>query len=257
MSAGDINLAKHKSSHYVSDVNEICRPLFRELGINYFDYAKFYHDGTYLLLYTDFDWVNFFLNDKQYIKPVSIINSGLNLWQSYIDNELLSIGRQQFNHDHGVTLHHDYRHYKEVFNFSAPSENTHAMYLYLNKTQLFENFSKYFLKKTESIRAELEKNKLINNRAIAVNHQQICKSVIDERASRVERFISSHMLSKRLTPREAQCLELVLKGMSSKEIGLQLDISYRTAERHIENIKIKYGCKNRASLIAMLYEIAV
>lgn len=48
-------------------------------------------------------------------------------------------------------------------------------------------------------------------------------------------------LLKRLTPREAEVLEEVAKGRTSKEIGEILNISYRTVQKYRQNICKKLG----------------
>ena len=48
-----------------------------------------------------------------------------------------------------------------------------------------------------------------------------------------------------LSPREAQILELVARGMSNREIGAELSISEHTAANHIRSILRKTECANR------------
>jgi DNA-binding CsgD family transcriptional regulator/tetratricopeptide (TPR) repeat protein len=48
-----------------------------------------------------------------------------------------------------------------------------------------------------------------------------------------------------LSPREAQILDLVAKGLSNREIGEQLSISEHTAANHIRSILRKTDCANR------------
>jgi DNA-binding CsgD family transcriptional regulator/tetratricopeptide (TPR) repeat protein len=48
-----------------------------------------------------------------------------------------------------------------------------------------------------------------------------------------------------LSPREAQILELVAKGLSNREIGFDLSISEHTAANHIRSILRKTDCANR------------
>lgn len=54
-----------------------------------------------------------------------------------------------------------------------------------------------------------------------------------------------------LTFREQKILELVSAGQSAKEIAIEIDIAPRTVERHIENIRLKLGARNRAHLGTM------
>ena len=51
-----------------------------------------------------------------------------------------------------------------------------------------------------------------------------------------------------VTFREAQVLDLLVEGMSSKLIGRALGISVRTVETHLRNLRLKTGSPNRAAL---------
>ncbi len=48
-----------------------------------------------------------------------------------------------------------------------------------------------------------------------------------------------------LSPREAQILGLVTRGLSNREVGSELSISEHTAANHIRSILRKTGCANR------------
>ena len=49
--------------------------------------------------------------------------------------------------------------------------------------------------------------------------------------------------------REIDIVQLIKEGMSSKEIGLKLEISLKTVEVHRYNILKKLNLKNTASLV--------
>lgn len=53
-----------------------------------------------------------------------------------------------------------------------------------------------------------------------------------------------------LTQRELDVLKFLLYGRTAKEIGLQLRISYRTVETHINLIKEKLGCRSKSEIIS-------
>jgi DNA-binding CsgD family transcriptional regulator len=63
-------------------------------------------------------------------------------------------------------------------------------------------------------------------------------------------FMSNQLLSK-LTPREKECLILCLKGKTAKESGKVLQISFRTVEEYINNLKVKLGCRHKRELYAL------
>lgn len=55
---------------------------------------------------------------------------------------------------------------------------------------------------------------------------------------------------KYYTRREIEIISRVLQGKTAKNIGVDLNISKRTVEHHIENIKSKSGCRTKYELFA-------
>jgi DNA-binding NarL/FixJ family response regulator len=56
--------------------------------------------------------------------------------------------------------------------------------------------------------------------------------------------------TRSLTPREREVLQLVTKGMTNKEIGVQLHIAENTVKNHLRNILEKLHLQNRAQAAA-------
>lgn len=57
---------------------------------------------------------------------------------------------------------------------------------------------------------------------------------------------------ERLTPRERQILDAVARGLSNKEIGLELDISHRTVEMHRGRMMRRLGARRLSDVIALV-----
>lgn len=53
----------------------------------------------------------------------------------------------------------------------------------------------------------------------------------------------------KLTPRECECLFLIIRGKTAKDIAALLLLSKRTVESYIENIKNKMNCQNKAEIL--------
>jgi len=53
-----------------------------------------------------------------------------------------------------------------------------------------------------------------------------------------------------LTRRETQVARFVVQGMTNRQIADALAISERTAERHLENLRVKLGVTSRAQIAA-------
>jgi DNA-binding NarL/FixJ family response regulator len=60
-----------------------------------------------------------------------------------------------------------------------------------------------------------------------------------------------------LSPREAQILRLVARGLSNREIGASLYISEHTTANHIRAILRKTGCANRTEAASYAHRHAL
>ena len=57
-----------------------------------------------------------------------------------------------------------------------------------------------------------------------------------------------------LTAREEEIVGYVAKGKENLEIALQLGTGERTIEKHMKNIRAKFGAKTRTAIVARYYE---
>ena len=58
-----------------------------------------------------------------------------------------------------------------------------------------------------------------------------------------------------LTGREKEVFELLVEGLSTKEIALTLKISEKTVRNHISNVMQKLGVKGRANAVIELLKL--
>lgn len=55
------------------------------------------------------------------------------------------------------------------------------------------------------------------------------------------------------TKREAECMVLLLKGKTISNVANVLNLSPRTVEYYIKNMKSKLGCRTKFELVEMVY----
>lgn len=55
-----------------------------------------------------------------------------------------------------------------------------------------------------------------------------------------------------LTPREYDCLRVLREGKTIKEIARDMGLSPRTVEFYLKNLKVKFGCKSKTELLALV-----
>ena len=85
-----------------------------------------------------------------------------------------------------------------------------------------------------------------------------------ELVARARRFATRQSLSqtvdpvpdpvtRRITPRETEVLELLTEGRRQKEIARELSISQKTVGTHVQNLLTKFEVHSRAELVARAY----
>jgi DNA-binding CsgD family transcriptional regulator len=57
-----------------------------------------------------------------------------------------------------------------------------------------------------------------------------------------------------ITSQEAKCLHLAARGMAAKKIAKELNISFKTVERHFENLRYKLNVRSRSELIEKIIQ---
>jgi DNA-binding NarL/FixJ family response regulator len=60
-----------------------------------------------------------------------------------------------------------------------------------------------------------------------------------------------------LTPRELDMVELMVEGLSDRQIAERLGVSYETARSHGKNLRQKLGCKTRSEAVAKLLRLGL
>jgi len=61
-----------------------------------------------------------------------------------------------------------------------------------------------------------------------------------------------------LSPREAQILQLIARGLTNRTIAREIGIAPRTADQHVHNLFVKVGVRSRAEAVryALEHELA-
>ncbi len=65
-------------------------------------------------------------------------------------------------------------------------------------------------------------------------------------------FLDGEFSGIHLTPREFDCLQVLGEGKTIKEIARDMELSPRTVEFYLKNLKEKFGCKSKNELLAVV-----
>jgi NarL family two-component system response regulator LiaR len=83
----------------------------------------------------------------------------------------------------------------------------------------------------------------------SILHPAIARKVINRFAKPEENTYTIHPVLDQLTERELEVLRLAAKGMSNREIALELTISVRTVQTHLTNVFNKMGVGSRTEAV--------
>jgi DNA-binding CsgD family transcriptional regulator len=262
-----IDLKNHISLTSAKDIQQICAPLFELLGITYFNFTRVYADGGRIRLCTDPLWVEYFYSSELYKTSVFERNPGLYipgqfLWSQCDTNPSLEVLKQHlregYNRANVLSIVKPQQTFMDVFNIAGQSQDTEINNKYLTYMSCIHKFLNYFLIKAAKFIALSEKARFFvpieQEQFLSDDGSGLQKGSIShqfmEKLEFKQVFISNKKNNILLSPRETQSLILTLKGKSAKEIGRELNLSPRSVETYIENIKRKVDCPTRGSLFS-------
>jgi DNA-binding CsgD family transcriptional regulator len=246
----------------------VCDNFFKLTGVTYFNFVRIYDDGARVSLYSDKKWAEFVLkNHNKYnfifeekTKPKQ---SSILMWDvidGIREDKLTVIAREEYKHDHGITLINRYNNFTEFCYFAASPENQHVNLFYINNRDVLQQFVLYFKDKSAALIRQAENNKYYlpehplywlkkatEQPDSAFQYKEFYKKF------RINRFfLNGELKDVYLSKREAECLVYLFDGKSPKNIAKDLKISHRTVEYYIEQVKIKSHCGLKDELLKKL-----
>ncbi|MBA3661134.1 MAG: helix-turn-helix transcriptional regulator [Gammaproteobacteria bacterium] len=231
-------------------VREICAPLAK-LNINHFSFTKSYTSGKRIYLTTHVSLLHHYFLDELYL-----IGNCENNPSGYQEQTLLwsTLPKQQlFQHERnlglmdGIFVIRPAENFTEFFNFSTTLKNCHVINIFMTHYDVFKNFIPYFKEKAASIIREAERHHLIL--PFHSNSLNQKNAIVLPEPELNGLFIKNKI---RLSRQQSQCAFHLLKGKSTKSIAKALNLSPRTIETYINNMKIKLAVNNKTELLIEL-----
>lgn len=258
-SSNKFDIKEHYSWLVSLEISKICKFIFDKLDLNYLDYARFYSNGECSILYTDKEYVQDFLNHEAYDDPPpNVITPGLHLWNEYIDQRYLKNAATKFNHSHGITIINQHNEYTEVFNIATHVKNQKIYELYLNQQTILQQLVHYFKRQASKYINHSDDNRIVLPEKKIQTVEKV--SVLDKSIREISSIfadsdtlvIKVNNVAVSVSQREAQCLYLFSRGLSSKEIARKLLISHRTVEGNLDRVRHKTFSKSRIELMCKI-----
>ncbi len=272
MSAYIIN-KDHVALSASQDINEICKPLFENLGANYFNYSRVFKDFSHTSLTSNPEWADFYYKQdykNKFLYSEDIINHVADfrflVWNDFRDNKLVKNLNDYFNCEHGIVFIEKGDDYTDFYSFGAPSTQK-AFLSFLNNLDLLQNFIFYFKERAFNLIKKANANQIhlpsedtktitidhtfLTDNQININYTNkfINKKIFLENIKVNKYYIGSLKGDKYLTKREMECFLLYSKGYTQKIIANILNISQRTVEQYIKSASVKCNIKYKSEFV--------
>lgn len=245
---------QHVSLRSVKDVADICQPLFQQVNLSYFHYARFYQDGTIFALYSRTDWHDYFWTHKFETRAplpdndLIIDRAKVTLWRSgAVQDNVIDAARNHFNLDHPLSITIPQKDHFESFSFGTHSGNDAIINQYFSHMQTLLHFTHQFRDQASHLIQEGEQTR------VAVPQAQVARELkLLKHASKQGQTIRTPAGAVQLSPKETAIARSLCWGMQAKAIAERHHRSVRTIETHIEHIKHKLGVRRQSDVIALL-----
>ena len=168
------------------------------------------------------------------------------LWQ---DASIDTIGQLYLKHNiwNGMTAYKRNKNSVEAWSFGATPSDIGAYNYYINNLPYLEDFIIYFNQAAENIIDLSEASKLAYfTKKVAIDPFE--KYLNPPALFSRERLVLLKDLQS-LTKRELECLSLLGKAKTAKEVGNILGITYRVIEKYRDNIRSKLKLPYKKDLI--------
>jgi len=230
------------------EIKDICRPLFVDSMITGFLNTRLYNDGTRSVIATYPDWIDHYYTNRYYNfakcarHPSCYTFPSYVLWDKWdancISNKIVGKdAAENFDIAHGISIIKPSSEWCDIFDFTTGLGNTDISAFYLNNIDVLEKFLLHFRKQAK----DLIKQSFLKRFLVAydpkINIYQEYEDTLPQSSLYRNRY-EEHQFSCR----EKECIYWLYQGKTVGEIGGILGVSKRTMEKHIINLKKKFGC---------------
>jgi len=241
-------------------IEEICTPLFLNLGFTIFAYIKVMPDGRMLHLNSNANWTKIFF-EKEFYNEDDCFHRIRSLVSREGDRTFILSGKPQgkhpstlyeFNIWNTYSIYKKRENYVEGWAFGTSKYRENIIDIYLKNPSILHIFTLYFSEKAFDFTTNAEEYNLIRT-------ERNLSQIIDGNGSTINHFLHT-ILPNRFpikfkdkkivfSKREIECLSLLSSGHSVKETAKILGLSPRTVEDHINKMKWKIRVYNKNELI--------
>lgn len=230
------------------DVKGLCEPYFKQLGLDHLNYIHRDNHGRLTYLCSNPKWLGHYIKKSYpkigaFEKNVELSQYNYILWTGLDRNDPILIdSKEMLGVEYGITIIKQETDGYGFYNLGAKSADSAIINKYVNSIDQYENFILDFQEKAGPILRAAKNLKFSINSGLTIER---CKK------------LGYQFGDLYLTEREFECVNYLIRGKTAEEIAIILDISKRTVETHIQNIKRKMNCFNQFRLGYLLGRLGI
>lgn len=257
-------------------INNICSPLNDHFGIVGFGHGRFFDNGKYLfisntplILESTVGSDCFFRSDyfKKHPNFFCKYEPFKDVWPENAGDHLIDLYRENGFYN-GYSIVSENEGTNESTFFVTKNDDTHIKDFYKNHSSVLDSFLDHFKSIAPDIFDLTDESKLGFSPYVNETYPKIEKiflkstpweRILDNFSASLEsQFndeIETIMKIHFLTKREIQCLIMLSRGDTGKEVARKLNISPRTVESHINKLRIKTNRQTKVEIIHWFKEV--
>lgn len=240
-------------------VDALCAPLFMNFGITHFGCIRIFKNGQLLRIANNKEWTRKYFECEFYndLDIYSMDQVPLNKCH-YVPligapfNAHCKALCLEFNIWNFMLVYERFSTYGDFWFFGTTKENHQIINFYLNNKDLLSHFTFYFKDKANDLFNLNNSSKLISTKIAPLKGEGKLLNCIEKIEEEINSnyFLDKRHNGKSLSKRESECLFFFSQGRTMKETAERMELSPRTVETHINNMKHKFNCHTRGELLS-------
>lgn len=258
-------LALEFNEKKASIVEALVEPLQRNFDITHFGFIRMFENGKFFRIANSPDWTRryfeceFYNNAAVYdMKNIPLNESRFSILAGSPSNKYFHTMCCDFNLWNHMLIYERYATHGDFWFFGTGRSNTQILSFYVNNKNLLKHFTLYFKEKASELLKIHESSPLITTTLSPldkkVQESEDIKNFIKEITCN-KHHLEGKYKGTSLSKREYECLFFLSQGWTMKEIAEKMNLSPRTVEVHVNNIKNKIGCNTKGELISALTKV--
>ncbi len=242
--------------------NKLCQVVVDHSPISFVGYFKIFADGSYLNICNDLTWQEYFVNKvhshganfQRAVENTPQTGPCKFLWPQKLDDPVFN-ALFSFNIWNGLSIYSRGDNCIESWTFASHPEHDQVLQLYLNNPFIFDAFGTYAMQKDRQLFDDNPTHRGCFKEGINLYSKE--NGVSDSLVEKIPLLRGGIMNATGqymfLSKREVDCLKLLVQGKTAQQVGEILDLSKRTVEYYLDNIKNKAGYRKKSEILEKFY----